>query len=326
MDDYRQKGFLVQKWEKLGLIFDPTNRYDWMQTHAQLPVVIPLTTGSCHDIPNCLYRIYFATRDSQQRSQVGFVDIDINNPKEILNISEKPVLEFGKMGYFDEHGVYPSSIIEVDEKLYMYYIGWNKGAEYPMFYASIGLAISEDGGNTFKKYSKAPIMSRSEYDPWMVTAPFVFKDNDIYRMYYVSGLDWEKNTLGKLSSKYHVKYAYSLDGINWTREGQIAVDFKSESETNIAKSYVIKENDTYKAWFSYVDDKPYQLAYAESSNGVNFKRKDHEMTFANNEIIFDNEMMCYPYLFQTYGKTYMVYNGNNYGHAGFGLAILEEGQ
>lgn len=325
MDDYRQKGLVVQKWKKLGLIFDPTDRFDWMQTHAQLPVVIPLTTGSCDGMPNCLFRIYFATRDNQQRSQVGFVDIDINNPKEILNISKKPVLEFGAMGYFDEHGVYPSSIIEVDGKLYMYYIGWNKGAEYPMFYASIGLAISEDGGNTFKKYSKAPIMSRSEYDPWMVTAPFVFKDDDIYRMYYVSGLDWKTNTQGKLTSKYHVKYAYSKDGINWVREGKIAVDFKSESETNIAKSFVIKEDNMYKAWFPYVNIEPYKIGYGESKDGILFERKDDEIILMkDNEIKFDNEMQCYPYLFDTEKGRFMAYNGNNYGYNGFGLAVLEE--
>lgn len=45
-----------------------------------------------------------------------------------------------------------------------------------------------------------------------------------------TGLDWKTNTQGKLTSKYHVKYAYSKDG-------KIAVDFKSE--TNIAKSFVI---------------------------------------------------------------------------------------
>ena len=314
----------MQKWEKLGLIFDPTNRYDWMQTHAQLPVVIPLTTGCCDDMHNCLYRIYFATRDDQQRSQVGFVDIDINNPKEIQNISEKPVLEFGEIGYFDEHGVYPSSIIEVDGKLYMYYIGWNKGAEYPMFYASIGLAISEDGGNTFTKYSKAPIMSRSEHDPWMVTAPFVFKDGGIYRMYYVSGLDWKTNTQGKLTSKYHVKYAHSSDGINWIREGNVAVDFKSESETNIAKSFVLKENNIYKAWFPYVDVNPYRIGYGESEDGITFKRKDEEVLFINDDlIIFDKEMQCYPYLFKNKSKVFMAYNGNNYGYAGFGLAALD---
>jgi len=314
----------VQNWKKLGLIFDPTNRFDWMQTHAQLPVVIPLTTGSCDNMHNCLYRIYFATRDDKQRSQVGFIDIDINNPTKILNISKEPVLRFGDMGYFDEHGVYPSSIVEVDAKLYMYYIGWNKGAEYPMFYASIGLAISEDGGNTFTKYSKAPIMSRSEYDPWMVTAPFVYKDDDIYRMYYVSGLDWKVNTQNKLTSKYHVKYAYSKDGINWNRNGQISVDFENSSETNIAKAYVEKVDGMYRTWFPYVNEKPYRIGYGESTNGIYFIRKNDEVIFLDdNNITFDDEMQCYPYLFKINNKTYMVYNGNNYGYNGFGLAVLE---
>lgn len=314
----------MQKWKKLGLIFDPTDRFDWMQTHAQLPVVIPLTTGCCDGMPNCLFRIYFATRDNQQRSQVGFVDIDINNPKEILNISKKPVLEFGAMGYFDEHGVYPSSIIEVDGKLYMYYIGWNKGAEYPMFYASIGLAISEDGGNTFKKYSKAPIMSRSEYDPWMVTAPFVFKDNDIYRMNYISGLKWEKLKNGDLKSFYHIKYAESVDAINWKRNGDVAIDFLNKNERDISKSCVIKENNIYKAYFATnTKDNPYQLKYAESVDGIHYVRKDNDLNLNLSKVGFDTEMMSYPYVILINGKKYMFYNGNQFGKEGIGLAIEE---
>ena len=314
----------MQKWKKLGLIFDPTDRFDWMQTHAQLPVVIPLTTGCCDGMPNCLFRIYFATRDNQQRSQVGFVDIDINNPKEILNISKKPVLEFGEMGYFDEHGVYPSSIIEVDGKLYMYYIGWNKGAEYPMFYASIGLAISEDGGNTFKKYSKAPIMSRSEYDPWMVTAPFVFKDDDIYRMNYISGLRWERSKNGDLKSFYHIKYAESVDAINWKRNGDVAIDFLNQNERDISKSCIIKENNIYKAYFATnTKDNPYQLKYAESVDGIHYVRKDNDLNLNLSKVGFDTEMMSYPYVILINGKKYMFYNGNQFGKEGIGLAIEE---
>ena len=314
----------MQKWKKLGLIFDPTDRYDWMQTHAQLPITIPIVNGRYNkSVSTDFFRIYFATRDDEQRSQIGFIDIDINNPTKILNIPKEPILKYGEMGYFDEHGVYPSSIIEAHGKLYMYYIGWNKGAEYPMFYASIGLAISEDGGNTFKKYSKAPIMSRSEYDPWMVTAPFVNKDQDIYKMYYVSGLSWKINTQNKLTSKYHVKYAYSKDGINWLRDGKISIDFKNNIETNISKVYSEKINDIYKVWFSFVDEKSYKIGYGESTDGITFKRKDEEISFIkDSSIIFDTEMQCYPYLFRVNEKTYMLYNGDNFGEMGFGMAIL----
>ena len=314
----------MQKWKKLGLIFDPTNRFDWMQTHAQLPVVIPLNTDK-YGRNSSIYRIYFATRDCNNRSQVGFIDIDINNPNKILNISEKPVLKYGEIGYFDEHGVYPSSIIEVNNRLYMYYIGWNKGAEYPMFYASIGLAISEDGGYTFKKYSKAPIMNRSEYDPCMVTAPFVLKNGKIYRMYYVSGFKWERLPDGTLKSFYKIKYAESKDGINWKREGITSIDFTNKEERNISRACIFREHNIYKAYFAISTvTQAYKIKYAESKDGISFVRKDSELSFYPSESKFDSEMMCYPYVIKHHGRKYMFYNGNNYGKEGILLAVEEQ--
>jgi hypothetical protein len=34
-------------------------------------------------------------------------------------------------------------------------------------------------------------------------------------------------------------------------------------------------------------------------------------------------MQCYPHVFQLDGAVYMLYNGNEFGRAGFGMAILE---
>ncbi len=34
-------------------------------------------------------------------------------------------------------------------------------------------------------------------------------------------------------------------------------------------------------------------------------------------------MICYPFIFDHKGKRYMLYNGNDYGKTGFGLAVLE---
>ena len=39
---------------------------------------------------------------------------------------------------------------------------------------------------------------------------------------------------------------------------------------------------------------------------------------------WDADMVCYPYVFQHKGKTYMLYNGNGNGKSGFGLARMDE--
>ena len=38
---------------------------------------------------------------------------------------------------------------------------------------------------------------------------------------------------------------------------------------------------------------------------------------------WDSEMICYPYVFEHKDDLYMLYNGNDYGKTGFGLAVLE---
>ena len=183
------------KWRKLGLIFNPSRGKEWMYSHAQLPV------ADC--IEGDIYRVYFASRTKAQRSHIGSVDIDITNPHKILKISDQPVLKPGPIGFFDEHGVFPSCVVNWAGKKYMYYIGWNQGVRQPLFYASIGLAISDDKGHTFHRYSKAPIMARSEYDPCLVTSPHVFIENNTWKMTYVSGIGWAEIE-GRLKSYYHI--------------------------------------------------------------------------------------------------------------------------
>ncbi len=304
------------EWEKLGLIFKPNSDLWWSYTHAQVPTVDILTKD--------IIRVYYAGRTKKQRSHIGYVEFEIKD-KSIKKIFEtnEPVLKPGNIGYFDEHGVYPASIIDINNKKFLYYIGWNQGVKEPLFYASIGLAISDDGGITFKKYSKAPILQRSEYDPCLVTAPNVISlKNDKFYMSYVSGTEWIEED-NKLKSKYHIKSAWSQDGINWVRKGEIAIDFKDEKETNIARSNVVKYENKYLMWFCNVyDNKPYRISYAESFNCKLWERKNTNGLDVTRDS-FDNEMVCYPNVFFLNEKLYMIYNGNSYGKEGFGIAIAK---
>jgi hypothetical protein len=89
----------------------------------------------------------------------------------------------------------------------MYYIGWNpqKTVSYRL---SIGLAISEDGGKTFNKVSDGPIMDRSIDEPFFNTAPCVIKENNKWKMWYMSYKKWEIIN-GIAEPFYNIKYAES---------------------------------------------------------------------------------------------------------------------
>ena len=146
-------------------------------------------------------------------------------------------------------------------------------------------------------------------------------------MWYLSCIDWEQTKDG-FRHNYHLKMASSIDGIDWRRDGQVAIDFRYKDEYAISVPRVIREGKIYRMWYSYRGGPigpNYAIGYAESPNGTDWKRKDEDLRLvpsARND--WDSEMICYPYIFNHSGKLHMLYNGNGYGKSGFGLAVLHD--
>ena len=300
------------KWNKLGLIFCVNKNSEWMQTHASLPFADHLKNND--------YRIFFSSRNSENRAQVGYLDIDITQPNKIFKQSENPVLSIGDLGSFDEHGVMGSSLVNFKGKKYLYYIGWNVGISIP-FRWSIGLAISNDIGKTFEKFSNGPILDRNHIDPYMVSSPTVIYDDDLWRMYYISPTKCFYEN-GFFKAPYNIRYAESEDGINWKRNGVISVDFKYPNEFAVGRASVIKENDLFRMWYSYSIDK-YRIGYAESHDGIKWDRKDEQVGITVSKSGWDSESIEHCYVFNHLNSKYMLYSGNDFGKSGFGIARLD---
>jgi predicted GH43/DUF377 family glycosyl hydrolase len=296
-------------WVKQGLIFRPDPSKAWMQTHASIPTLLQLD-GS-------LYRVYFASRDRDSRSHVGYVDIDLESPTEVVRVSPGAVLTPGPIGGFDGDGIYAESICRDGDELRLYTAGYTAGHTKPLFYAAIGLATSRDGGLTFVKRGRTPIMDVSEHDPCLVTAPFVMREGPLWRMWYSSCIGWSQDT-GRLLSHYHVKYAESDDGVVWRREGRIAIDFAEPGETNIARLWIVRDGDRYRGWFSS-GSASYRIRYAESHDGLTWVRSDPGITLS--ESGWDSEQQAYPAVTRHRDRWFMFYNGNSFGRDGIGLAI-----
>ena len=269
-------------------------------------------------------RVFFGSRDHLNRSFIGWLEFDPRD-RDLTNVvrSCEPALSLGELGCFDDNGVMPCSLVAVGNSLYLYYVGWNPRSTTRFSFFS-GLAISTDGGSTFSRYSRAPLLERTANEPFVNASPMVLRDDGIYRMYYVSGEGWVNPDL----PRYNIKYAESFDGISWDRNGYVAIDFSYPGEHALARPVVVKESGVYKMWFSakgsdYFKDKNYGFGYAESVDGKNFVRADEYANFSVSERGWDSEMVCYGYPFEFKSKRYMIYNGNEYGRDGFGLAIAD---
>jgi hypothetical protein len=300
------------KWVKKGLVFKPEGQFDWVQTHGMLPVA--------DHVEGDVFRIYFSGRDKLNRSLTGYVEVDIYNPKNILNISPRPVLELGSLGAFDDNGVSPTWIVNHQGNKYLYYFGWNKGSLVRAAEVS-GLAISSDGGETFSRYSRAPVIDRSDAEPYQILViSCILIENGVWRMWYDSADMWQTPEL----PRYNIKYAESTDGINWVRQGIVSVDYKSADESRVSRASVIKEDGVYKMWHCYaIGSGGYSMGYAESIDGYRFERKDDSHTIQTSPTGWDSEMVCYPYVFLHKGQKFMLYCGNGYGRTGFGVAVEE---
>ena len=298
-------------WKKLGLLFVPDGQHAKGKTHASLPVPIKLSDN--------IYRVLYASRDENNHSHIWSIDVDLSLEKpRVIDQSIDPILEPGPLGHFDDSGVYPTSVVKIENKLYLYYIGWVTGAVAPMFYTNIGLAVSTDNGKTFEKFSAAPIFGRDSIDPWMVTSSFVLNENNLWKMWYVGGSHWD-NSVVPWQSFYQIKYAESKDGIQWIKSGDICIPLTKE-EHHISRACVIPSNIGYEAWYGVNSGQGYRIGHATSINGKTWCRQDSESGIELSVTGWDSQTQSYPYVIDTSFGRFMFYNGNGFGRSGLGLA------
>ena len=310
-------------WKKKGLIFKPDGSKEWMMSHGQLPLV--------DQISDAVLRVYFGTRDQFNRTVTTYLEVLADHPQTVLHIHGEPVLGLGNVGCFDDSGAMPSWIIGHEGIKYLYYIGWNVGTTVP-YRTAIGIAMSEDGGRSFRRRYAGPIIDRNHSEPYSCASPCVVIENSVWRMWYQSCIKWSFYD-GKPEPHYHIKYAESRDGFHWTRKGAVCIDFKSPNEAGITRPSIIKEDGIYKMWYCYrgladyrrEKEQSYRIGYAESQDGFQWIRKDELAGIDLSESGWDSEMIAYPYVYKYKGMKHMVYNGNGFGRSGFGYAVWEEG-
>ena len=297
-------------WRKLGRVFCAQDHAPWMRTHAANPVV--------EAVAGDLVRIYFSSRDDRSRSSIGWVEIDMRAPTQVLSVSAEPVIGPGRPGTFDDSGASMGCIVHVGSARYLYYLGWNLGVTVP-WRNSIGLAISDEPGAPFRKWSEAPLLDRCPADPYSLSYPWVMQDDGRWRMWYGSNLDWGPQ---QTDMAHLIKYAEGDDGIHWRREGRIAIPFRGKEEYAMSKPCVVRESGRYRMWYSY-RGVAYRIGYAESADGVRWERLDDQVGIGPSAEGWDSESIEYPNVFEHRGVKYMLYNGNAYGRTGFGIAVLD---
>lgn len=306
-------------WESESFIYEPTGNNMLSRSHAQLPTPLSINSST--------FRFFYSSRDEYGQSRPFYLDYDMTS-KRTLSIADKPVLELGKPGMFDDKGIMPSSIVRVNNELFFYYIGWNQRTNIG-YQLAIGLAISKDNGDTFQKAYEGPILDRSVHDPVFCAAPCVHYNGNEFVMWYISATGWP-NYNGKPEPVYLVKRATSQNGIEWVTSDAVSIPYKFEGEA-IGRPWVTRTETGFHMWYStrgsqgYRESagQHYQLGYAVSVDGIAWQRKDDQFSLKPSGHQWDQHMQEYSSVFTFNNEFYMVYNGNTFGKSGFGLAKLK---
>ncbi len=299
-------------WRKLGRIFVPSGELDWARTHAAQPVP--------EWIDGDIFRIYFSTRDDQNRSSIGCVVVDLSAGGKVLDISAKPVLRPGALGMFDDCGVSIGSIVRAGDTRFLYYMGWNLAVTVPWKNA-IGLAISEAGA-PFERWSAFPVVALDEQDPYSISYPWVIQDEGKYRMWYGSNLRWEQNIQNMDGIPHVIRYAESSDAIHWEKQDLVAIDTSACDDSAASKPCVVRDPGLYRMWYC-ARGRKYRIYCAISQDGLTWRQLGKDEGINVSPDSWDSDMIEYPCVFDHGGQRFLLYSGDDYGRTGFGLAVLE---
>jgi len=296
------------RWRKIGPVFNACGQAPWMQSHASVPLAEPLGGH--------LWRVYFSTRDARNRSHTGTAVLDLERPDRLLDLSMTPVLAPGELGAFDDSGAMATWLCRQGSTSYLYYIGWNLGVTVP-FRNAIGLATRQSN-EPFIRVGPGPVVDRSLTEPHFTASCCVLPGTDEpWRMWYLSCTGWTVEPQPK--HRYHIKYAESDDGLQWRRQGVVAIDFADDDEYAISRPSVVRAGSSWHMWYSHRGSS-YRIGYAHSEDGVSWRRQDHAAGIDVSTSGWDSHMIEYPFVFQHEGEMFMLYNGNGYGSTGFGIA------
>jgi len=306
-------------WTDQGLIFNVDNLEPWAHSHCYVPTAIELRDR---------IRVFGAFWNENKHGRLGYVDVDKNNPTEILSYAKTPILQDSKPGMFDSNGVTPLSVVKTDGDIRLYYAGWQKfeeaGKRYTIF---IGLCVSKDGGKTFTRHQDTPVIGPRHDKETVRTGGFVLHTEKEWRIWLAT---FEKNiTVNSVTTpSYNLETMTSLDGINWPNEQTEIYPVQDNKIMGYGRGAVWVENGIYKGLFSVRswDARYHSIDYAESADGMDWSSPSatHKMAFPAAATKDGQTEVCFPSLIHQKDRILMFYNGNDFGAEGLRLALFHK--
>jgi hypothetical protein len=301
------------KWSKKGLVFGPDGKLPWACHTAGQPTPLLLDDETI--------RVFVGFRDKEGVTRLGYVDVRADDPARILRVSERPVLDIGRGGTFDDNGVILGDVVRAGADLRLYYVGFQLVAK-AKFLAFSGIATSADNGESFVRQSEAPVLDRVDEGLYIRAIHTAIREDDRWKIWYAAGSSWE-TIAGKPYPNYHIRYLESPDGIAFPSHGKICVTTQGR-EYRIGRPRVYRTDPGYEMFYTRGTlDGDYLPGYAQSNDGINWRRMDDQVGIGLSVEGWDSRALSYVSLLSWKDRTYAFFNGNEFGRDGFGYALLE---
>ncbi|MHA6646000.1 glycoside hydrolase family protein [Mesorhizobium sp. A623] len=249
---------------------------------------------------------------------MGFADIDILR-REVIGVSDRPVFEHGAEDSYYSHGVSIGNYYEINGQRYILFMGWHTPKD-GHWRGEIGrLRLGDDFSLAID--GEAPFIGLSAEDPISLSYPWVMPDpQGGYHMWYGSTTTWDA---GNLEMLHVIRHAHSDDGDHWHADDH-TLPFMLGVAQAFSRPTVIHDETGYHMWFSYRSGtgETYRIGHAWSVDARKWTLKPSGVDVSDEG--WDSEMIEYPFVFEHAGCRFMLYNGNEFGGSGFGLAIADD--
>ena len=211
------------------------------------------------------------------------------------------------------------------------------GATYKMWYTAGGFNYPPDtlmrsrityatstDGISWNKYSGNPVLDVSYTGGWdslgVETVSILIDSsapvNQRYKMWYAG-----QNTN---EYRYDIGYAYSPDGINWTKHPNRVLQVGSSSEWDsgfLEGPSVIKDGNTYKMWYCGYDaivngnstDGKANIGYATSADGISWTKYPANPIIVTGTNSWDSTYVQDPHVIKENGEYHMWFGGGQDG-------------
>ena len=307
--------FLSMKFIKKSKVFEQTKKNDWWYSHTMAPTAI---------IWNNVIRVFVGAWDKNGISRITYIDFDIKNPNNILNVHDQfPILDIGNDGTFDENGVFPAHAVVHNHKIFLFYTGFQKGQKIP-HYNFGGLAISNDGEN-FERYSNSPILDRADEGLFVRAGQSFYYDIDSFKTVYSAG-----NTFvfvgGKQRPTYNIYFQELKSPTDLKKNGKEIISANHEIEHGLGRPQIIKINEYYYVFYTRrMLNMKYFIGCSRSIDCEKWEKYDQIFSKVLHSVKgFDSEMIYFPSVVYNpiLDKYLLFYCGNGFGDKGIGYMVL----